>query len=245
MISIDVLTLFPAIFDGFRDASIVGRAVQKDALRLNFTDFREFSADKHHKVDDYAYGGFAGLVLQPQPVWDALVHLLGKGSAPVVYFTPQGRPLSQPILEFYASLPRVILLCGHYKELDQRVRDLAVSDEISLGDFVLSGGEIAAMAFIDGVARLQEGVLTDAASARSDSFSDGKAGLGFPCYTRPETWMGLTVPPVLRSGDHARIQAWAKSRSEGMTQARRPDLCGEPSGKKDIRKIRPLPPKKS
>ena len=118
----------------------------------------------------------------------------------------------------------MILLCGHYKELDQRVRDLAISDELSLGDFVLSGGEIAAMAFIDGVARLQDGVLTDAASARSDSFSDGKTKLGFPCYTRPDTWMGIEVPAVLRNGDHAKIEAWAEERSQAMTHARRPEL---------------------
>lgn len=222
--TIDVLSLFPRGFDGFKDVSIVARAIQKGAVTLNFTDFREFSADKHRKVDDYAYGGFPGLVLQPQPIWDALVHLLEDGFAPVIYFSPQGRPLTQPILEFYAQLPRVILLCGHYKELDQRVRDLAISDELSLGDFVLSGGEIAAMAFIDGVARLQDGVLTDAASARSDSFSDGKTKLGFPCYTRPDTWMGIEVPAVLRNGDHAKIEAWAEERSQAMTQARRPEL---------------------
>lgn len=222
--TIDVLSLFPGSFDGFKDASIVARAIQKGAVKLNFTDFRDFSKDKHRKVDDYAYGGFAGLVLQPQPIWDALVHLLRKSFAPVIYFSPQGRVITQSVLESYARLPHVILLCGHYKELDQRVRDLAVTDELSLGDFVLSGGEIAAMAFIDGVARLQDGVLTDADSARSDSFSDGKAGLGFPCYTRPDNWMGLEVPAVLKSGDHARIETWAKERSEAMTIARRPDL---------------------
>jgi len=222
--TIDVLSLFPRGFDGFKDVSIVARAIQKGAVTLNFTDFREFSADKHRKVDDYAYGGFPGLVLQPQPIWDALVHLLEDGFAPVIYFSPQGRPLTQPILEFYAQLPRVILLCGHYKELDQRVRDLAISDELSLGDFVLSGGEIAAMAFIDGVARLQDGVLTDAASARSDSFSDGRTKLGFPCYTRPDTWMGIEVPAVLKNGDHAKIEAWAEERSQAMTHARRPEL---------------------
>lgn len=224
MIHIDVLTLFPGTFDGFTQASIVGRAIQKEALSLSFCDFRDYSKDKHRKVDDYAYGGFAGLVLQPQPIWDALVALLSESFAPVVYFSPQGRALNQSILEHYASQPRVILLCGHYKELDQRVRDLAVSDEISLGDFVLSGGEIAAMAFVDGVARLQPGVLTDPQSANSDSFSDGQPGLGFPCYTRPEAWMGIDVPEVLKSGNHAKIQSWAKERSDSITRARRPEL---------------------
>lgn len=221
---IDVLTLFESTFDGFRGTSMVGRAIQKGALRLNFCNFREFSQDKHRKVDDYAYGGFAGLVLQAQPVWDALQAQLRDSYAPVIYFSPQGRLLDQSILEYYSGLPRVILLCGHYKELDQRIRDLAVADEISLGDFVLSGAEIAAMAFIDGLARLQKGVLTDPDSASSDSFSDGKPGLGFPCWTRPETWMGVSIPPVLKRGDHAKIETWADKRSQALTQARRPEL---------------------
>ncbi|MDZ4183171.1 MAG: tRNA (guanosine(37)-N1)-methyltransferase TrmD, partial [Candidatus Cloacimonadaceae bacterium] len=142
--------------------------------------------------------------------------------APVVYFSPQGRVLDQAILEYYASLPRVILLCGHYKEIDQRVRDIAVCDEISLGDYVLSGGEIAAMAFVDGVARLQDGVLGDIGSAQSDSFSDD--ALGFPCYSRPETFMEQSVPDVLKQGNHKLISEWAKDQSSKLTRTRRPDL---------------------
>ncbi|MCB5229697.1 MAG: tRNA (guanosine(37)-N1)-methyltransferase TrmD [Candidatus Cloacimonetes bacterium] len=227
MLQIDVLSLFPETFAGFLDASIVGRAVHKSELEVKITNYRDFSQDKHRKVDDYAYGGFAGMVLQPQPVWDALMDVLAGGFAPVIYFTPQGRPLSQAILEHYAGLERIILLCGHYKELDQRVRDLAVADEISLGDFVLSGGEIAAMAFIDGVARLQEGVLSDPASADSDSFARGKSGLGFPCYTRPQSWMGQDVPEVLTTGDHARITSWAEEQAQRLTRVRRPDLIDD------------------
>ena len=209
------------MFDGFLSSSIVARAIEKEAIDVRLTDFRSYSKCKHRKVDDYAYGGFAGLVLQAQPIWDALDALLKQGPAPVIYFTPQGRQLSQSILEHYAALPRVILLCGHYKELDQRIRDLAVSDEISLGDYVLSGGELASMVFIDGVARLQAGVLTDAQSATSDSFSDGKDSLGFPCYSRPEEWMGVKVPQVLTSGDHAQIEAWAQSQAERLTRVRK------------------------
>ncbi|MGI6197646.1 MAG: tRNA (guanosine(37)-N1)-methyltransferase TrmD [Candidatus Cloacimonadaceae bacterium] len=218
---IEVLSLFPEMFAGFLSSSIVARAIEKEAIDVRPTDFRSFSKNKHRKVDDYAYGGFAGLVLQAQPIWDALNALLEKGPAPVIYFTPQGRQLNQAILEHYAALPRVILLCGHYKELDQRIRDMAISDEISLGDYVLSGGELASMVFIDGVARLQAGVLTDAQSATSDSFSDGKDSLGFPCYSRPEEWMGVKVPPVLTSGDHAQIEAWAQAQAKSLTRTRR------------------------
>lgn len=218
---INVLSLFPEMFSGFLSSSIVARAIEKEAIDVKLTDFRSYSTNKHRKVDDYAYGGFAGLVLQAQPIWDALKALIAQGPAPVIYFTPQGRKLNQSILEHYAKLPRVILLCGHYKELDQRIRDLAVSDEISLGDYVLSGGELASMVFIDGVARLQAGVLTDAQSASSDSFSDGKDSLGFPCYTRPEEWMGVRVPQVLTGGDHAQIEAWAQSQAQSLTLTRK------------------------
>lgn len=218
---IDVLSLFPEMFSGFLASSIVARAIEKEAIDVKLTDFRSYSTNKHRKVDDYAYGGFAGLVLQAQPIWDALKALTAQGPAPVIYFTPQGRKLTQSILEHYAALPRVILLCGHYKELDQRIRDMAVSDEVSLGDYVLSGGELASMVFIDGVARLQAGVLTDAQSASSDSFSDGKDSLGFPCYTRPEEWMGVKVPQVLTSGDHAQIEAWAQAQAQSLTRTRK------------------------
>ncbi|HHZ15636.1 MAG TPA: tRNA (guanosine(37)-N1)-methyltransferase TrmD [Candidatus Cloacimonetes bacterium] len=218
---IDVLSLFPEMFSGFLASSIVARAIEKEAIDVILTDFRSYSTNKHRKVDDYAYGGFAGLVLQAQPIWDALKALTAQGPAPVIYFTPQGRKLTQSILEHYAALPRVILLCGHYKELDQRIRDMAVSDEVSLGDYVLSGGELASMVFIDGVARLQAGVLTDAQSASSDSFSDGKDSLGFPCYTRPEEWMGVKVPQVLTSGDHAQIEAWAQAQAQSLTRTRK------------------------
>lgn len=218
---IDVLSLFPEMYSGFLASSIVGRAIEKAALSVQLTDFRSFSKNKHRKVDDYPYGGFAGLVLQAQPIWDAIDSLLDSHPAPVIYFTPQGRTLKQSIVEHYASLPRVILLCGHYKEVDQRIRDMAVSDEISLGNYVLSGGELASMVFIDAVARLQKDVLTDPQSAISDSFSDGKDSLGFPCYSRPEQWMGMRVPQVLTSGDHALITAWAKTQAQILTHTRK------------------------
>ncbi len=220
----DVLSLFPDSFTSILASSMIARALSRKALELNIVDFRAYSDNKHRQVDDYAFGGFAGMVIRAEPVYRAIADLVRDHWAPVVYFTPQGRKLEQPVLEYYASLPRVILLCGHYKEMDQRLRDLAVCDELSLGDYVLSGGEIPALAFIDGVARLLPGVLGDIDSAATDSFSDGHGGLGFPCYTRPENWRGQKVPQVLREGNHARIITWAGDESRRLTRVRRPDL---------------------
>lgn len=221
---IDVLSLFPDCFRGFLASSMVARALNLGILKVNFTDYRLYSQNKHRRVDDYPYGGFPGMVIQAEPIYRAIANLVEQSYAPVIYFTPQGRRLNQSILKYYASLPRVILLCGHYKEIDQRVRDLAVSDEISLGDYVLSGGEIPAMAFIDGIARLLPGVLSDINSADSDSFSQEEGTLGFPCYTRPEIWMELSVPEELLSGNHKKIAEWAKNQSHRFTQIRRPEL---------------------
>ncbi|MCB5249458.1 MAG: tRNA (guanosine(37)-N1)-methyltransferase TrmD [Candidatus Cloacimonadales bacterium] len=222
MMKISVLSLFPEAFTGFLNTSMVARALQKGALDVKLDDIRTYSRDKHHQTDDYPYGGFAGMVATPQPLWDAIKANLKEGPAPVIYFTPQGRRLSQKILLDYATEAHVILICGHYKEIDQRIRRLAVSDEISLGDFVLSGGELAAQVFIDGVARLQTGVLSDITSAHSDSFYHGM--LGFPCYTRPEVFMGQTVPEVLRGGNHGKIEEWANAQAKLLTKTRRPDL---------------------
>jgi len=224
-LTFDVLSLFPDTFSGFLDSSIIARAIRSETVQVRLTDFRSFSKDKHHKVDDYPYGGFPGMVIQAQPVYDAISSLLEEGSAPVIYFTPQGRKLNQQVLQHYSKYQRVILLCGHYKEIDQRVRDLCVSDELSLGDYVLSGGELAAMAFIDGVSRLLPGVLGDIESANSDSFSTPL--LGFPCYTRPEVFMGLSVPDVLRNGNHKAITQWALDEATALTKARRPDLLSD------------------
>lgn len=219
---VDILTLFAGTFDGFVSTSMVARARNCKALELGFTDIRDFSGSRQRRVDDYPYGGFAGMVLQAAPVYAALNSVLETGYAPVIYFSPQGRVLTQDILEHYSRQERLILLCGHYKDIDQRVRDLAVSDELSIGDYVLSGGELAAMVFIDGIARLLPGVLSDIESARSDSFSDGK--LGFPCYSRPESFMSQPVPEVLTRGDHRKISSWAAEKAELLTRTRRPDL---------------------
>jgi tRNA (guanine37-N1)-methyltransferase len=221
----EVLSLFPEAFSGFLESSIVARAIAKQAVQVQISNFRDYTKNKHNCVDDYPYGGFPGMVIQAQPIYDALSSVLQRGNAPVIYFTPQGRKLNQQVLEHYSSYERVILLCGHYKDIDQRVRDLCVSDELSLGDYVLSGGELAAMIFIDGLSRLIPGVLGDIESANSDSFSTPK--LGFPCYTRPDNFMGLGVPDVLLSGNHKAIDDWAQQAAYALTKTRRPDLLSD------------------
>ncbi len=221
----DVLSLFPEAFGGFLGSSIIARAIDKEYVKVRLTDFRTYSKNKHRNVDDYPYGGFPGMVLQAQPVYDALCELLKEGNAPVIYFSPQGRKISQKVLADYTRFERIVLLCGHYKELDQRIRNLCVSDELSLGDYVLSGGELAAMVFMDGVSRLIPGVIGDLESANSDSFSEPM--LGFPCYSRPESFMGLEVPAVLRSGNHKEIAKWAHEEALTITRTRRPDLLSD------------------
>ena len=220
-----VLTLFPEMFSGFVQTSMIARAIKRRALSLRFSNIRDFSEDRHHTVDDYPYGGFAGMVMKPEPLYRAINHSIGKSYAPVVYFSPQGRKLDQDILKHYAGMKQVILLCGHYKEIDQRIRNLCVSDEISLGDYVLSGGELAAMVFIDGISRLQPGVLSDLESAETDSFYHDE--LGFPCWTRPEIFMGQSVPEVLKTGNHKLINSFAKDSSTRLTKTRRPDLLSD------------------
>jgi len=219
---IDVITLFPGMFKGFLKESMIAKAIKLEALKVKLINFRKYSENKHNQVDDYPYGGGAGMVLKPEPVYKAVKLAKKKTDAPVIYFTPQGRILTQSILKEYSQSEKLILICGHYKELDQRVRDLIVTDEISVGDYVLSGGELPAMIFIDGVSRLLPGVLSDMESAETDSFSDGL--LGYPCYTRPPEFMGLQVPEVLLNGNHKLIEKWRKEQSLILTVKRRPDL---------------------
>ena len=228
-ITVDVLSLFPGMFTSFLDESIVAQAQRANALRVRLTDIRDFAPGRHRQADDYPFGGGAGMVMKPEPVCEAIdwlrQHDEEAAQAPVVYFTPQGRLLRQSVVSEYAAMPRVILLCGHYKELDQRVRDHYVDDELSLGDYVLSGGELAAMVFIDAVARLQPGVLSDIDSAMSDSHQQPL--LGSPHYTRPAEYRGWKVPDVLLSGNHAAIEAWRAERALEITRRVRPDLLGE------------------
>ena len=226
---IDVLTLFPQVFDGFVASSIVGRAVASGLLTVACHDFREHAKNKHRSVDDRPFGGGPGMVLMCQPALDAFEALDADpdGKPLRILLTPQGERLDQRIVEELASVPRLALLCGHYEGFDERIRALSGAREISIGDYVLSGGESAAMVLIDAVTRLLPGALGDEQSARDDSFSDGL--LEYPQYTRPREYRGLSVPEVLLSGDHGRIEQWRRSQARMRTSQRRPDLMEDGS----------------
>lgn len=221
---IDVLTAFPQMFSGILQTSILRRALEGDHVRLWIHNLRHFTRDRHGQLDDYPYGGEAGMILRAEPVFNALDWLLaGTRHTPVlIYFTPQGRLLSQGMARRFSESQRLILLCGRYKDIDARILERDPWQEVSMGDYVLSGGEVAAVGFIDTVVRLLPGVLGDEASACSDSFEDGL--LDAPHFTRPEEIGGLAVPDVLLSGNHARIAQWRQSQREKRTRERRPDL---------------------
>jgi len=219
---IEILTLFPDMFANFLRESIIGIAVDKKAIEVSITDIRDFAFDKHRQVDDYSFGGGAGMVMKPEPLYEAISFVKQEKDVPVIYFTPQGRLLNQDIVNEYAPEKEIILVCGHYKEIDQRIRDSLITDEISIGDYVLSGGEIPAMVLIDAVARLQKGVLNDMNSALTDSHQNGL--LGYPCYTRPAEFKGMKVPEILLSGNHKKIEEWRQQKSIELTKKVRPDL---------------------
>lgn len=219
-----VLTLFPQmIMDGL-NTSIIGRALQSGALSCNAVDIRDFSKDKHMKVDDYPYGGGAGMVMQPGPVCDAYESICEKlGKRPrVIYMTPQGHTFTQKIAQELANETDLCILCGHYEGIDERALEAIVTDYISIGDYVLTGGELPAMVVIDAVSRLVPGVLNNKESAETESFSDGL--LEYPQYTRPVDYNGAKVPEVLLSGHHANIEKWRHEKSLERTKEFRPDL---------------------
>ncbi|MBC8415897.1 MAG: tRNA (guanosine(37)-N1)-methyltransferase TrmD [Candidatus Cloacimonetes bacterium] len=220
--NIEVLTLFPKIFENFLQESMLGIAIREKALLVNLTNIRDFTHDKHHTVDDTPYGGGAGMVMKPEPLYEAILSVKKNRDIPVIYFTPQGKLLTQKIVTEYSKMENLILLCGHYKEIDQRIRDKFVTEELSIGDYVLSGGEIPAMAMIDAIARLQEGVLGDIDSAMTDSHQNGI--LGCPHYTRPPEFKGMKVPEVLLSGNHKKIDEWRQQKALEITLRNRPDL---------------------
>lgn len=226
---IDVVTLFPELFEPFLRTSVVGRAVEVGHIEVAVHDLRGWAHDRHRTVDDTPYGGGPGMVMKPEPLVEAIEALAGaRGpgrSAHVVLLSPQGRRLDQAGLERLAARERLILVCGRYEGVDQRVIELAVDEELSIGDYVLSGGEVPAMAVIEGVARLVPGVLGNPESAGTESFQAGL--LEGPQYTRPPVFAGLVVPEVLRSGDHAAVAEWRARRARELTRRRRPDLLGE------------------
>ena len=226
---IDVVTLFPELFEPFLRTSVVGRAVEVGRIEVAVHDLRGWAHDRHRTVDDTPYGGGPGMVMKPEPLVEAIEALAGaRGpgrSAHVVLLSPQGRRLDQAGLERLAARERLVLVCGRYEGVDQRVIELAVDEELSIGDYVLSGGEVPAMAVIEGVARLVPGVLGNPESAGTESFQAGL--LEGPQYTRPPVFAGLVVPEVLRSGDHAAVAEWRARRARELTRRRRPDLLGE------------------
>ena len=220
---IDVFTLFPDMFQGPLQGSILGRAVERGLLSVDLHNVRDHTRDRHHTVDDYAYGGGPGMVLKPEPLFQAVESLLGAPpKCPVVLLTPQGRVFRQADAERLAGEERFALICGHYEGFDERISEHLATEELSIGDFVLTGGEIAAMVVIDAVARLLPGVLGSDESAAADSHASGL--LQHPQYTRPAEFRGWTVPDVLLSGDHQAVARWRRRQSLQRTLQRRPDL---------------------
>lgn len=219
--NINVLSLFPPMFEGVFQQSIMKKAQEKNAVSLNVVDIREF-ADKKRQVDDYPFGGGAGMVLKAEPVFNAVESLQTEQKPRVILLCPQGERFTQKKAEELAQEQELVFICGHYEGYDERIREHLVTDEISIGDFVLTGGELAAMAVIDSVVRLLPGVLGNADSQIQDSFSTGL--LEHPHYTRPAEFRGWKVPAVLTSGNHAKVDEWREQQSLQRTLERRPDL---------------------
>lgn len=222
---IDILTLFPDMFAGPFDNSIIKRAREKGMLEIHLTNIRDFAHDKHRIVDDYPFGGGSGMVMKPEPVFEAVEHVTagGKGSAArVILLCPQGRVFDQETAKRLAREAHLVFICGHYEGIDERVRERIVDEELSIGDFVLTGGEIPAMVVVDAISRLIPGVLGDEESFIHDSFYDGI--LEHPQYTRPREFEGMPVPEVLLNGNHEKIRLWRRKMSLQRTMERRPDL---------------------
>jgi tRNA (guanine37-N1)-methyltransferase len=218
---VNIVTLFPPFFEAPLSLSIPGRAAEAGLVSYRVVDLRDYTHDRHRTVDDVPYGGGAGMVLKPEPFFEAIDDLAPAG--PIILLSARGRRFTHDDAVRLSLEPEMTLLCGHYKDVDQRVGDHLATDEFSLGDFVLSGGEIGALAITDAVVRLLPGALGDHEAAATDSFYDA-GRLSAPSYTRPAEYRGFEVPEVLRSGDHARIAKWREAEAERLTRERRPDL---------------------
>lgn len=216
---IDILTLFPKMFEGFLSESIIKRAIETQKIEINIHDIRNFSKDPHKKVDDYGYGGGAGMVLMPQPIFDA-VNFLKTDDSYIILMTPQGVPYKQSLAHKLSKKNHIIIICGHYEGFDERIRTLA-DLELSIGDYVLTGGELASMVVTDSITRLLDGVINQE-SHEKDSFTDGL--LDYPVYTKPYDFNGLKVPDILLSGHHENINKWRHEEQIKRTEERRPDL---------------------
>lgn len=221
--NIDILTLFPDMFRGFLTSSILGKAIEKGIISVNLVNIRDFSRDKHRRVDDYPYGGGAGMVMMVQPLYHA-IEFFKKNypGARIILTSPRGRPLVQKMALNLSKESRLVILCGHYEGIDQRVVETMVDEEISIGDYVLTGGELPAMVIVDAVTRLLPGVIGSPASLDEESFTGGL--LEYPQYTRPAEFKGMKVPDVLLSGDHKKIKEWRKKKALEVTESLRPDL---------------------
>lgn len=220
---IDILTLFPALFEGPFSESMIKRAQNAGYTEIHLHDIRTFSKDKHHRVDDYPFGGGAGMVMMIQPIADAIDSLKAERNYDhIIYLTPDGQTLNQGIANHLSLAGNIILLCGHYKGIDQRIRDHYITDEISIGDYVLTGGELAACVLVDSIVRLLPGVLSDEESALTDSFQDNL--LAPPIYTRPAEYNGWGIPDILLSGHEAKIEEWRMQQALERTKRLRPDL---------------------
>ena len=222
---IDILTLFPAFFDSPLRESLLGRAIREELVDVRVSDIRDHAHDRHHQVDDASFGGGPGMVMKPEPVVDA-VESLGSGDKRVVLLTPSGRPFDQSLAASLAASPWIVLICGRYEGVDERVVPILQAEDVSVGDFVLSGGEAAALTIVDAVVRLVPGVIGNEESLAVESFDRGL--LDHPQYTRPRSYRGLDVPEVLLSGDHARIAAWRREAAIEKTRRNRPDLLEPP-----------------
>lgn len=223
---IDIITVLPEMLTGFVGTSILARAQKKGLAEIHIHNLRDYTTDKHRRVDDYPFGGFAGMVMQCQPIDDCISHLKAERHYDAIIFTtPDGRQFDQPMANSFSMMQNVIILCGHYKGIDYRIREHLITHEVSIGDYVLTGGELAAAVMTDAIVRLIPGVLSDEQSALSDSFQDNL--LAAPVYTRPAEYKGWRVPDILLSGHEAKIKEWELTQSLERTRRLRPDLLAE------------------
>lgn len=222
MMKIQILTLFPEMFTGVFGSSIIKKAQEKNIVDIDIINFRDFSTNKHKTVDDYPYGGGNGMVLKPEPIFSAVESIVGYQDSRIIMLSPQGQTFTQKKAEELSNEQQLIFICGHYEGFDERIREHLVTEELSIGDFVLTGGELAAMVVVDSLVRLLPGVLGNEASAETDSFTSDL--LEYPQYTRPESFRGWQVPEVLISGHHKNIVEWRRKESLKRTHNRRPDI---------------------
>ena len=216
----NIITIFPDLIDAFSDTGFIKRSIKNNIININIINLREYSASKHKRVDEKTYGGGPGMVMQYQPIYDAIKNI--KDSGPIIYLSPQGEPLTQVKLKKLASEENLTILCGRYEGIDQRVVDDLVDEEISLGDYVISGGESASMVLLEGITRLIPGAVDDEESVNQDSFQAGI--LDYPHYTKPEKINGMKIPDVLISGNHEKIEIWRRKQALGLTWRKRPEL---------------------